>query len=207
MHKNLLTAVVFTLAALVAIWVSPRSASAQNLELNLGYAHSTGNFGLDGFNAGAAWWFSPSISVALDYDGLYDTSRIDAFGFTPVGLISSHSHLQTLMAGPRIFFSDQQVKNRTVSPFGEFQIGYSRLHADLRQVTFPALHIADNSFAWMPGGGADYRFDPHWSARVKLGYLRTHINDSGQNRLKFVLGLTYNFGEHNVSTGAQQRRP
>jgi hypothetical protein len=207
MSRKTFTAVVCTLAAVVLMAATAQRASAQGPELSLGYAHSTGNFGVDGFNAGAAYWFNHSVTVAIDYDSLYDTSRIDAFGFTPTGLISSHSHLQTLMLGPRIFFSDQQVKRRTITPFAEFQVGYTRLHSDLRQATFPNLHISDNAFAWLLGGGADYRFDPHWSARVKLGLLRTHLADAGQTRLKFALGVSYTFGEHPFSAANRSTRP
>ena len=206
MHKKALNALVFTLVAIFALATSPRPAAAQGPELSLAYAHSTGNFGVDGFNLGAAYWFTPRVTVAVDYDSLYDTSRIDAFGFTSAGLIASHSHLQTLMAGPRIFFSDQRIKDRSITPFAEVQVGYTRLHSDLQQATFPNLHISDNAFAWLVGGGADYRFDDHWSARVKLGLLRTHLEDTGQTRLKFAVGVTYTFGEH-LFNPVNQKKP
>jgi len=198
---------VVVMIATVLILTSPLAAMAQGLELNLGYSHASGNFGVDGFNAGAAWWFTPRVTVGLDYDSAWDTSRIDAFGFTPIGLISSHTHLQSLMVGPRIFFSDQKLNDRTLKPFGEVQVGYSRLNSDLTQVTFPDLEIADDAFAWLLGAGADYRFDPHWAARVKLGLLRTHHNDAGQSRLKLVLGVTYTFGAHVVPPNNQVTRP
>src|ERR1019366_7865884 len=77
------------LAIVVSIVVLPLSVSAQNLELSGGWAHSTGDFGLDGFNIGAAWRFAPNISIAAQYDGIYDTTQVGTFEFTSVGAIRS----------------------------------------------------------------------------------------------------------------------
>lgn len=48
----------------------------------------------------------------------------------------------------------------------------------------------------MPGVGADYYFTPHWGARINLDFLRTHLNNEGQSRWRFGLGVTYSFGRH-----------
>ena len=47
----------------------------------------------------------------------------------------------------------------------------------------------------MLGGGAGYVLSPHWAARANFDLLRTHFADSGQSRLRFVLGVAYTFGQ------------
>jgi len=61
---------------LALLFASPLLASAQNLELSGGYAHISGDGGLDGFNIGAGWWLWDSVSVAFDYDSAWDTSHL-----------------------------------------------------------------------------------------------------------------------------------
>jgi hypothetical protein len=46
----------------------------------------------------------------------------------------------------------------------------------------------------MLGGGAEYLFSPHWSGRANLDFLRTHLANEGQSRLRLVLGIRYTFG-------------
>jgi len=47
----------------------------------------------------------------------------------------------------------------------------------------------------MIGGGADYVLSSHWAARGNLDLLRTHFANTGQSRLRFVLGIAYTFGQ------------
>jgi len=47
---------------------SPLLASAQSLEVSGGYAHISGDGGLDGFNIGAAAWVTHRVAMAFDYD-------------------------------------------------------------------------------------------------------------------------------------------
>src|SRR6267154_1280334 len=59
----------------VLVWTvllsSATSAFGQkNLEVNGGWAHASGNFGTDGFGVGAAYWLTPHVSLAFNYDGL-----------------------------------------------------------------------------------------------------------------------------------------
>jgi hypothetical protein len=155
---------------------------------------------LDGFNAGAALYFTPRVSIAADYDGVYDTSTIGPFAISQFGTVAVKSHLQDFLFGPRIFFPGL-IKNKTnekvrlLRPFGEAQFGVSHLNSTIRQ---PQLNVSqsasDNAFTWMIGGGTDYRLSTHWSARGKLDLERTHFADSGQSRLRVVLGVTYAFG-------------
>jgi Outer membrane protein beta-barrel domain len=177
-----------------ALMLWPRNAAAQGLEVSGGWAHATGDFGLDGFGLGAAWWFSPKVSVAANYDDTYDTSRIGTFEFTTVGAIVSKSHLQNFLVGPRFYFSGQKIKKYKITPFGEAQFGVTHLNSKIKEGLAPTISNSDSAFSWMLGAGADYPLTSHFSARSNLDLLRTHLNAAGQSRLRFVLGIAYTFG-------------
>jgi hypothetical protein len=191
--KNLGTVLIAAVLVIVGMLATPGKASAQYLEVSGGWAHSTGNFGLDGFNAEAGWWLSHRVVGAADYDNMYDTSHIGVFDFTQVGPIAIKSHLQDFLAGPRVYFATKDVKGFPITPFAELQFGVSHLGSTVRQ-TNSNVSGSSTAFSWMLGGGADYRVSPHWSARAKLGLLRTHLNEEGQSRLRFVLTAAYTFG-------------
>ena len=176
------------------------TASAQKIELNGAVMHISGNQGLDGFNVGAALWFNHRVSIAADYDGVWDTSQIGQFELTPTGQVVSKSHLQNYLFGPRIFFPGLiKAKEKRVAnllPFGEAQFGISHLNTTLEQ---PAADLSqsssDSGFSWMLGGGVDYRFSPHWVGRLKVDLLRTHLADAGQSRFRLGAGVAYTFGK------------
>jgi opacity protein-like surface antigen len=184
---------------LLCLFLFSQNASAQNLEFNGGYAHISGNQGLNGFNVGAAWWFTPRVSLAADYDGAWNTSQLGVFQLTPVGLVASKAHVQDFLLGPRIFFPGLLKSNNKrvarLNPFAEAQFGVSHIHTTLDA---PTQHVSqsasDTAFSWMLGGGADYAFSSHWSGRLKLDLLRTHFADAGQSRLRVVVGVAYTFG-------------
>jgi opacity protein-like surface antigen len=178
----------------LTILMLPHTTRGQGLELNGGWAHVTGNFGTDGFNVGAAWFFTPKVSLAADYDDTWDSTTLSTFAFTQVGAIAVHSHLQNLLFGPRIFFSTGWTDKHKLIPFGEAQFGFSDLNQRVQQVNMPTVSASDKEFAWMLGGGVDYLFTPHWSGRANLDFLRTHFASEGQSHLRFVLGITYTFG-------------
>jgi opacity protein-like surface antigen len=189
------------LAFVALLWISP-SLSAQlvsKIEASGGWAHVTGNFGLDGFNVGIAGWFNPRVAVAFDYDGVYDTSTVGIFQLSNVGQISAHSHLQDFLAGPRIYFpglikTTKLKAGKRLTPFAEAQFGLSHLSSSLSQVNVGAESSSDTAFSWMLGAGADYRLNPRWLARIKLDFLRTHFADAGQSRLRLCVEAAYTFG-------------
>ena len=181
-------------ALLLLLAVLPGTASAQGLELNGGWSHVTGNFGTDGFDFGAGWNFTNKVMIAADYDTAWDNSRIGTFELTPSGAVTSKTHLQDYLFGPRIFFGSGQVHQHTLHAFGEMQFGLSHLNSTISQAAFPDMTTSDTAFSWMLGGGADYVISPHWTGRVKLGFLRTHFADAGQSRLRLGIGIAYTFG-------------
>jgi hypothetical protein len=185
---------------LVSLLTLSLSASAQKVELSGGFAHISGDQGLDGFNVGASAWFSRRVSIAADYDSGWDTSRIGVFELTQTGLVVAKSHIQDLMFGPRIFFPGAiKSGNKRVAhllPFAEAQFGISHLKSSLEDKTTNVKQSAsDSAFSWTLGGGADYRFYPHLVGRFKLDLLRTHFAESGQSRLRLGLGVAYTLGE------------
>lgn len=194
-----------TCALLVVLLAFPLLANAQfakrNIEFSGGYAHITGDQGLDGFNAGAALYFTPRISIGFDYDSVWDTSTVGPFGISEIGQVSLHSNLQDFLFGPRIFFpgllkghGDSTI--RKLKFFGEAQFGISHLSSTIK---VPIQSIdqssSDNAFTWMLGGGADYRLNHHWTARGKVDLERTHFENQGQSRLRIGIGVSYAFGK------------
>jgi opacity protein-like surface antigen len=187
--------ITLILPAALLCWLAlPAGVSAQGLELAGGWAHITGNNGTDGFNVGAAWNFTNHIQIAGDYDTTWDDTVLGTFQLTPLGNVTSKSHLQDWLFGPRIFFYNTEFHERRVNVFGEAQFGISHLKSELELVNAPSVSTTDNSFSWMVGGGVDYAISRHWTARGKLDLLRTHFANTGQSRLRLGIGVAYTFG-------------
>jgi len=172
----------------------PKTAYGQGLELNGGWAYNSGNFGTNGFNVGAAWWFTKNVTIAANYDSSWDSTSLTTFEFTQIGAIAVKSHLQNFLVGPRIFFSTNWTDKHKLNPFGEVQFGGSHLNQKVSQVNMPTLSASDTEFSWLLGGGVDYLLTSHWSARANLDLLRTHFANEGQSHLRLVLGIVYTFG-------------
>jgi PEGA domain/Outer membrane protein beta-barrel domain len=171
----------------------PPTAKGQGLEMSGGWAHVTGDFGTDGFNVGAAWWFTKRITAAVDYESSWDTTSLSTFAFTQTGPFAVKSHLQSVVVGPRIFFTSKWTDKYKVNPFAEAQFGASHLSQDLQQTT-GTTSASDTAFSWLLGGGVEYLFSPHWSGRTNLDFMRTHLSNEGQSRLRLLVEITYTFG-------------
>src|SRR3974390_495516 len=117
-----------TLISLIfATLTMPNIAHGQGLELNGGWAYNSGNFGTNGFNVGAAWWFTKNVTIAANYDSSWDSTSLGLFQFTQIGAIAVHSHLQNFLVGPRIFFSTDWTDKHKLNPFGEVDRKSTRL--------------------------------------------------------------------------------
>jgi hypothetical protein len=187
---------LFTGIVILTLCIPNRSfaqASLDNLELNTGYSHVTGDLGLNGFNFGAGLWLNRRVSLNLGYDTAWKTSSLDVLSLTSIGNTAIKNHYQDWLIGPRIFFPPKAIKKYKLDPFAEVQFGGSHLSEKVQQVA-SSVSASDNSFAWALGGGADYQFNSQWFGRVNLDFLRTHFVDSGQSRLRLVLGVGYTFG-------------
>jgi opacity protein-like surface antigen len=184
------------LATFLATVMLPAPAHAQGLELGGGYAYSSGNFGTNGFDADAAWWFTRRITIAVNYDDMYNATTLGVFTFSKTGAISVHSQLQNyFVLGPRIFFSTHWTDKYRLNPFGEVQFGVSHLSQRVQQVNLPSQSASGTDFTWLIGGGAEYLVSPRWSLRANLDFLRTHFASSGQSHVRLVLGVYYTFGD------------
>ena len=196
---------------LLLLLASPLLVSAQSLEVGGGYAHISGDGGLDGFNIGAAAWVTHRIALAVDYDSGWDNSHLGAFELTQTGTIITKSHMQDFLGGPRISFPGALKSTEThlprLWPYAEVKLGISHLSSTLEDPSASASQSAsDNAFAWMVGGGADYRLSPHWVTRFNIDFLRTHFADSGQSRIRLGVGIAYTFGERGAKEAAEAKQ-
>jgi opacity protein-like surface antigen len=173
---------------------------AQGLELSGGWTHITGDFGTNGFDVGAAWWFTHRVTLAANYESSWNSSNLGVFAFTSIGAIAVKSHLQSFVVGPRIFFSTDWTTKHKLDPFGEAQFGVSHLNQKVAQANAPSVSASDTAFAWLLGGGVEYLLTPNWSGRANLDLLRTHFANEGQSHLRLVLGITYTFGPRNFKS-------
>jgi len=191
---------------------SPAKASAQTpqqatssffhrFELSGGYAHISGNEGLNGFNAGASFFLAPNISLGFNFDGVWDTTILasGAFALTNIGLVTTKSHLYDYLAGPRIYFPGVLKPHcapnvlPVLRPFVQAQFGESTLYTQVAGVNVGSVAAQDTAFSWLLGGGGEFRIDNHFAARVSADLLRTHIADSGQSRIRVILGVVGRF--------------
>lgn len=192
------TIVLLSLAMLV-----PTHLHAQlfhNLELAGGWAHATGNDGLDGFNLGAALWFTKRISLGFDFDRVGNNKSLPIFSLSRnTGLITTKATMQDYLLGPRIFLNSTHVKVfQTIQPFAEVQVGASHIRQTVTEPTLGTLTATDNAGTWLFGGGGDVLFSPRWAARLNVDFMRTHFVDSGQSRIRIKLGVAYTFGSRKV---------
>jgi hypothetical protein len=169
-------------------------------ELSGGWSHITGNEGLNGFNAGASVFLAPKISIGFNYDGAWDTTVLGAFALTNVGLTVTKSHLQDFMAGPRIYFPGVFALHcgakghlPILHPFVQAQFGESELWTEVSVQNVGVITSSDTAFSWLLGAGGDFDFDKHFAARISGDLLRTHFVDTGQSRLRLIVGLVGRF--------------
>jgi hypothetical protein len=134
----------------MAMFSLPQRIPAQRLELSGGWAHVTQNFGTDGFDAGAAWWFTPKITLAANYDGTWDTSQIGVFQITNVGLLVSLG----------FSFSLAKSRNTNWACSVKRSMGVSHINSTFQQVQVASVSSSDTAFTWTLGGGADIRLRP-----------------------------------------------
>ena len=180
-------------ALLLSSLAFPRQVLAQGLELAGGWQYINGSNG-NGFNVGAGWFFTNHIQIAAGYDSTWKDMTIGTFQVTQIGLVTSKTHLQNWLVGPRVFFYEGEAHKRRFSVFGEVQFGGSHTNTKLELITMPTISTSDSGFSWTLGGGADYAITRHWRARGNVDLLRTHFANTGQSRLRVGLGVAYTFG-------------
>jgi opacity protein-like surface antigen len=186
------------LGVAILTFCTPNHAYAQslvdNLEVSGGYNHTSGDFGLNGFNLGTGLWVNRRVSLNFDYDWTGTNSTLGVLSLTSIGHTAIKNRLQDWLVGPRIFFPTRSIKHYHFDPFVELKLGGAHLSQRIQQTLEPSQSASANSFAWVLGGGADYQFNSQWFGRADLGYMRTHFADAGQGRWRLVLGVGYTFG-------------
>jgi hypothetical protein len=182
---------------LFLVMALPTHMSAQlihNAEVSGGWAYSTGDFGLSGFNVGGALWFTNRISVGFDFDRVDNNKSLPIFALTNSGIFVTKSTLYDYLAGPRISFGSKSVKIlHTLNPFAEVEVGASHIASSVSAQNIGSISASDSAGSWLAGGGADILFSPRWAVRANLDYFRTHFVSQAQNRLRIKLGVAYTF--------------
>jgi len=197
-------AITLTRASLLGLGVAiltlctPYRTFAQSivddLEVSGGYNHTSGDFGLNGFNLGTGLWVNRRVSLNLDYDWTGTNSTLGVLSLTSIGHTAIKNRLQDWLIGPRLFFPTHKISKYKFDPFVEVKLGGAHLSQRIEQTLQPSQSASANSFAWVLGGGADYQFNSQWFGRADLGYMRTHFADAGQGRWRLILGVGYTFG-------------
>jgi len=188
---------MYGLVVLLALFAFSLPALGQHdYEFSGGYAHASGDQGLDGFTSGAAISLVPDFQLYVNYDGLFDHSTFGALALTSAGLTFTNSHFSSVLTGPRVFLpgllkGHGNVKGHLIHPFLDAQFGEARLRQTVTAVQLGTLNASDTAFAWGFGGGGDFRVYPHFTVRPFLGLLRTHFVQSGQSRVRLGVAVVW----------------
>src|SRR3954447_20006831 len=99
------------LSLIVALPLHLNAQMFHNLEFSGGWAHVSGNNGLDGFTGGAALWFNNRVSIAFDFDHARDDNALTTFALqSNTGLITVKNRMEDYLIGPRFFFHSKNVQ-------------------------------------------------------------------------------------------------
>lgn len=171
------------------------------LETSFGYSHLSGNFGLDGFNAGLGYHVNPHVTLVGESEFVWDNSQVGVFDLSPtLASLRIKSNEQNYLGGARFriigWKATHALEKRKLLPYAEVLMGVSRLNQKVTNIQPTAgsnLDATDQAFTWVIGGGTDYTITHNWLARGSIDFVRTHFVDSGQSRVRVHLGLAYVF--------------
>jgi long-subunit fatty acid transport protein len=185
-----------------ALVISLSATANAQLEVNGGFTHLTGDFGLNGFNGAAGWQFKPQVELTVDTDFVWNTSKTGVFDLAPTtGEFIIKSNLQNYMGGGRVdlvgWKALQGLKKKKLLPFAELLFGWSRLGQSLASSTgVVSFSGSDGAYTYTFGGGVDYRLGDQWFARGRLDWERTHFDSAAQNRARLSIAIGHYFGSH-----------
>jgi hypothetical protein len=168
--------ILLLLAAPMAA-AAPPSGGGPGPGLFAGYSYTrAGEAGLHGWQLGGSYPLGVSLQVVAEVSGHYGS-------FAQADL----SQL-TLLAGGRWVWTRGRV-----APFAEALVGGVRTRTS---VDLPRGGIADTDTDWGPafGGGLDYRFAQHWSARAQVDLLVLRAEGSWESDPRLSLGIVYLLG-------------
>lgn len=87
--------------------------------------------------------------------------------------------------GPKVTY-----RRSSLSPFGQILFGAAH-----QQLNASSTKTTDNAFAMAVGGGVDYGFNQHFSARLlQADYLLTRFGGSTQNTARVSFGIVLKLG-------------
>jgi opacity protein-like surface antigen len=188
--KRVLSLFAFALVVILPAF-SQVTTEVPRFDVSAGFSHTTGDIGMNGWDASGTYRASPWLGLVADFSGTYGTDTVLGVDFK--------SNLHNFLFGPRIFVPLNNYPNW--KPFGELLLGASRENQTIEPsivapgVAVPGVSKTDTAFAWMLGGGLDYQFHPQFRVRlIQVDLLRTNFFDTGQSRARIGFGLVYQFG-------------
>lgn len=167
-----------------------------------GYSYSRGNafskniaapvpvdpgINLNGWEASLEGKFLPWIGLVADFDWHYGSHTVSSGCVPPACTVVAPVHLNAsrheLMFGPQASFSVGKY-----TPFAHLLIGFAH-----QSDSGSGISNSDTTFASAFGGGLDYKLIKGVAARVQLDDVHTSFFDSGQNDLRFSMGIVFRF--------------
>jgi len=167
-----------------------------------GYSYSRGNaftkniplpaqvdpgLNLNGWEASLEGKFLPWIGLVADFDWHYGSSTVRSTCVPPActsaAPIQLNASRHELMFGPQASFSAGRY-----TPFAHLLIGIAH-----QSNSGSGISNSDTTFATAIGGGLDYKLIKGVAARAQVDSIHTHFFDSGQNDLRFSLGIVFRF--------------
>jgi hypothetical protein len=143
------------------------------------------NFSLNGWDGAVSGYFSRHVGITADFAGVYGNPGIN---IPPVGSINIHTHLYTFMFGPTIRVANKQ-------PFAHAWFGGAPLTGSVNiPVIGGSVSDSDTGFAWVAGGGLDFKAIPLISVRVaQFDFVQTRIGGDNQNHFRYSGGIVLRF--------------
>jgi opacity protein-like surface antigen len=110
------------------------------------------------------------------------------------GLDGTTTRIFTFMAGPRFY----PLGHHKITIFGEAMYGGGYFSSTLPPIPpYQGATVTDTRWAWMGGGGIDYRVKDHWAVRLDFDYVSTRFLQSSygtQASERGVIGVVYTWG-------------
>lgn len=177
-------ALIVCLASLCAISATAqRSSQTEDRgtgEAYLGYQHTTGDIGENGWNISGAKYLGDRFAGEADLAGQYGSSSL-------LG-VKVNQHEYSFLFGPKVMFTTSDEK---LTPWAHLLLGVAHQGFDSNI----GANNADSSFAWALGGGVDYHITDQIAARGKLDLYHTSYFSNGDSHARFGFGVVYTFGK------------
>ncbi len=172
-------ALIVCLASLLAISAAAQTEHGTG-EAYLGYQHTTGDIGGNGWNISGAKYLGEHFAAEADFAGQYGSASL-------LG-VKANQHEYSFLFGPKVMFDTRDEK---FTPWAHLLLGGAHQGFDSNFVGGGS----DTSFAWELGGGVDYHITDNVAARGKLDLYHTSYFSNGDTHARVGFGVVYNFGK------------